>query len=77
MRDFSDICKEKLTKEDRLKIPPIKIDLVEGHENIQTYKPKTPMKQAAKKDYSHMVEAGMLEEIDFYTEHLFISINKN
>ena len=73
VRDFSDIFKETLTKEDRLDIPPIKFDLVEGHENIQTFKPKTPievlayMEQAAKKELSRMVEAGIVEEIDYYT----------
>ena len=73
LRDFSDIFKETLTREDRLNIPPIKIDLEEGHQNIQTYKPMkvSPyMEPAAKKELSRMVEAGMLEEIDYYTEHL-------
>ena len=72
LKDFSDIFKETLTREDRLNIPPIKIDLEEGHQNIQTYKPRTPMEvsPAAKKELSRMVEAGMLEEIDCYTEHL-------
>ena len=28
------------------------------------------MEPAAKKELSRMVEAGMLEEIDYYTEHL-------
>ena len=76
LRDFSDIFKETLSKEDRLDVPPIKIDLVQGHQNIQTFKPKTPievspyMEQAAKKELSRMVEAGMIEEIDYYTEHL-------
>ena len=47
--------------------------MVEGHENIQTFKPKTPievspyMEQAAKKELSRMVEAGIVEEIDYYT----------
>ena len=43
LRDYADIFKETITREDRLKIPPIKIDLVEGHEKIETFKPKTPM----------------------------------
>ena len=61
LRDFADIFKETLSKEDRLDIPPIKIDLVQGHQNIQTFKPKTPievspyMEQAAKKELSRMV----------------------
>ena len=59
-----------------MNIPPIKIDLVEGHERIDTFKPKTPMEvspylePAAKRELSRMVEAGMLEEIDCWTEHL-------
>ena len=43
LKDFLDIFKETLTREDRLNISPIKIDLVEGHQNIQTYKPRTPI----------------------------------
>ena len=76
LRDYADIFKEVLTREDRLNIPPIKIDLVEGHERIETFKPKTPMEvspylePAAKRELSRMVEAGMLEEIYCWTEHL-------
>ena len=66
LRDYADIFKETLTREDRLKIPSIKIDFLEGHEKIETFKPKTPMKvslylePAAKCELSCMVEAGML-----------------
>ena len=76
LRDFSDIFKETLTKQDRLNIPLIKIALVEGHQNIQTFKPKTPievspyMEPATKKELSRIVEVGMLDEINYYTEHL-------
>ena len=76
IKDFSDIFKEDLTKEDRLEIDPIKIDLVENHAEIPTYKPRTPievspyMDQAAKKELARMVEAGMVEEIDYFTENL-------
>ena len=54
----------------------IKIDLVENHDEIQTFKPRTAMEvspymeQAAKKELARMVEAGMLEEISHYTENL-------
>ena len=73
LRDFSDIFKEDLTKEDRIDIEPIKIDLVENHAEIPTFKPKTAMdvspymEQAAKKELACMIDAGMLEEIDYYT----------
>ena len=76
LRDFSDIFKEDLTKEDRIDIEPIKIDLVENHTEILTFKPKIAMdvspymEQAAKKELAHMIDAGMLEEIDYYTENL-------
>ena len=43
LRNYADIFKETLTKEDRLDIPHIQIDLIEGHKRIQTFKPKTPM----------------------------------
>ena len=76
LRDCADIFKETLTREDRLKVPPIKIELVEGWEKMETFKPKTPievspyLEPAAKRELSRMVEAGMLEEIDCWTEHL-------
>ena len=76
LRDFSDIFKEDLGKEDRIDIDPIKIDLVENHADIHTFKPKTAvdvspyMEAAAKKELACMLDAGMLEEIDYYTENL-------
>ena len=41
LRDFRDIFKEDLGKEDRIDIDPIKIDLVENHADIHTFHPKT------------------------------------
>ena len=76
LRDFSDIFKEDLTKEDRIDIEPIKIDLVENHAEISTLKPKTAMdvspymEQATKKELARIIDTGMLEEIDYYTENL-------
>ena len=76
LRDFADILKEYLAKEDRIDIDPIKIDLVDNHEEIHTSKPKTAMdvspfmEAAAKKELARMIDAGMLEEIDYYTENL-------
>ena len=63
--DFRDIFKEDLGKEDRIDIDPIKIDLVENHADIHTFKSKTAMDVSP-----YMIDAGMLEEIDYYTENL-------
>ena len=55
LRDFSDIFKEDLGHEDRINIEPIKIDLVDNHQEIHCFKPKTAievspyMETAAKK----------------------------
>ena len=46
LKDSSDIFKEDLTKEDSINIEPIKIDLVENHAEIPTFKPKTAMEVA-------------------------------
>ena len=39
LRDFPDVFKEDLGKEDRIDIEPIKIDLVDNHEDIQVFHP--------------------------------------
>ena len=76
LRDFADIFKEDLGKEDRIDIDPIKIDLVDNHEEIHTFKPKTAMdvspymEAAAKKELARMIDTGMMEEIDYYKENL-------
>ena len=50
--------------------------MVENHQEIHCFKPKTAidvspyMEAAAKKEFAHMIDAGMIEEIDHFTENL-------
>ena len=75
-REFSDIFKEDLGREDRIDIEPIHVDLVNNHQEIHCFKPKTAievspyLEKAAKKELQRMIDAGMLEEIEHNTEPL-------
>ena len=69
IREFSDVFKEDLGKEDRIDIEPIKIDLVDNHQDIHVFHPTTAvdispyMEAAARKELARMLNAGMIEEI--------------
>merc|ERR1712030_157309 len=41
MKDFSQVFKEDLTIEDRIDMDPVKVKLVENHEEIKLFHPKT------------------------------------
>ena len=79
--DFTDIFKEDLGCEDRIDIEPIRIDLVENHQEIPCFKPKTAidvssyMEAAAKKELARLIDAGMIEEIEHYTENLSLGFS--
>ena len=76
LREFSDVFKEDLGKEDRIDIEPIKIGLVDNHEDIQVFHPTTAvevspyMEAAARKKLARMLNTGMIEEIQGYTKNL-------
>ena len=76
LRDFPDVFKKDLEKEDRLDMAPIKIDLVDNHEDIHVFHPKKAvdvpayMEEAARKELARMLKAGMIEQIEGYTENL-------
>ena len=76
IREFSDVFKEDLGKEDRIDIEPIKIDLVDNHQDIHVFHPTTAvdispyMEAAARKELARMLNAGMIEEIQGYTKNL-------
>ena len=40
LKDFPNVFKEDLTIEDRIEMDPVKVQLVEDHENIEVYHPK-------------------------------------
>ena len=76
LRDFPEVFKEDLGKEDRIDMDPVVIDLVPNHEEIQVFHPKLSvdvpayMQKAAQKELQRMLTAGMLEPINGYTEHV-------
>ena len=76
LRDFPEVFKEDLGREDRIDIEPIVIDLVDNHQDIHVFHPKTGvdvpayMEEAARKELQRMLNAGMIEPIQGYTENL-------
>ena len=76
LRDFPEVFKEDLGREDRINIEPIVIDLVPNHEDIHVFHPKLGvevpayMDEAARRELQRMLNAGMLEPIQGYTENL-------
>ena len=69
LKDFPEVFKEDLGKEDRIDCEPIVVDLVPNHEDIQVFHPKLGMEvpayleKAAQKELQRMLDAGMLEQI--------------
>merc|ERR1712030_223642 len=74
MEDFSEVFKEDLTIEDRIKIDPVKVQLVEDHEKIQIFHPKACneipayLRGAADKELARMFAGGLLEPVEEYSE---------
>ena len=73
LKDFPEVFKEDLGKEDRIDCEPIVVDLVPNHEDIQVFHHKLGMEvpaymeKAAQKELQRMLNAGMLEPIQGYT----------
>ena len=74
MKDFSQVFKEDLTIEDRIKMEPVKIKLVENHKDIPVYHPKAAneipayLRAAADKELNRMIAGGLLEKVEEYSE---------
>merc|ERR1712055_549773 len=74
MKDFSQVFKEDLTIEDRIKMEPVKIKLVENHKDIPVYHPKAANEipaylcAAADKELNRMIAGGLLEKVEEYSE---------
>ena len=64
LRDFPEVFKEDLGREDRINIEPIVIDLVDNHKDIHVFHPKTGVDVPA-----YMDEAAR-KEFQGYTENL-------
>ena len=76
LADYDDVFKEDLDENDRIQMEPVVVDLVENHQEIETYHPKTPLdvpaylEEAARKELQRMLTAGMLEPVQGYTTTL-------
>merc|ERR1712082_328171 len=72
--DFNRVFKEDLTIEDRINMDPVKVQLVEDHENIQVFHPKACneipayLRRAADKELERMLAGGLLEKVEDYSE---------
>ena len=73
--DYDDVFKEDLEETDRIQMEPVVVDLVENHQEIETYHPKTPLdvpaylEEAARKELQRMLTAGMLEPDKAILQH--------
>merc|ERR1711867_357356 len=71
---FSDVFKEDLDPEDRLRIEPVKIELKEGHEKLPKYNARVPiptpryLEKAADKELQRILRSGALEEVTWPTD---------
>ena len=67
LRDYPDVFKEDLDMNDRIDMEPVVVDLVDNHEDIHAFHPKTGvdvpayLEEAARKELQRMLNAGMLE----------------
>ena len=76
LRDFPEVFKEDLEKEDRIDMEPVVVDLIPDHEQVKVFHPKAStevpayLQKAAEKELKRMLEGGLLEEAPGYTEHV-------
>ena len=76
MRDFPEVFKEVLGKEDRIDMEPVVVDLIPYHEQVKVFHQKASnevpayLKTAAEKELKRMLEGGLLEEAPGYSEHI-------
>ena len=74
MQDFREVFKEDLTIEDCTNMDPVKVQLVDNHEEIQIHHPKAAneipayLRAAADRELNRMLAGGLLEKVEEYTE---------
>ena len=68
--------KEDLSKEDRIDMDPVVVDLIPDHEQVEVFHPKASnevppyLKTAAEKELKRMLEGGLLEEAPGFSKHV-------
>ena len=76
LKDFPEVFKEELRKEDRIDCEPIVVDLVPNHEDIQVFHQKLGMEvlaymeKAEQRELQRMLNAGQLEPITTHTKYV-------
>ena len=69
LKDFRDVFKEELGQLDRLNVDPVKIELIDGHEEVKPFNCMIPaetprhLDSAARKELMKILAAGFLEEV--------------
>ena len=73
LRDYPEVFKEDLSKEDRIDMDPVVVDLIPNHEQVEVFHPKACnevpayLKNAADKELKRMLEGGLLEPAPGYS----------
>ena len=68
--------KEDLSKDDRIDMDPVVVDLIPDHEQVEVFHPKASnevpayLKTAAEKELKRMLEGGLLEEAPGFSKHV-------
>ena len=75
LKEFSEVFKTELSKEDRIKIDPVKVETVMNYKSFKPVNRMTPietplhLQPAAKKELQKMMNAGFLEECKAPTDY--------
>merc|ERR1712236_26806 len=74
LEDYQEVFKEDLTIDDRIEMEPVRVGLVENHEDIPIPHPKAAndipayLCEAADRELARMLAGGLLEKVEEYTE---------
>ena len=73
IKQFADVFKEDLGPENRLDVPPVRITLKPGHEDVPLYNARVPiatpryLEKAADLELSRILKSGVLEDVTWPT----------
>ena len=74
IKQFDDVFKEDLDPDDRIDVPPVKISMKPGHEDVPLYNARVPistpryLEKAADKELARILKSGVLEEVTWPTK---------
>merc|ERR1712030_65974 len=76
LRDYPEVFNEDLSKEDRINMDPVVVDLIPDHEQVEVFHPKASnevpayLKTVAEKELKRMLKGGLLEEAHGFSKHV-------